>query len=100
MRGVRVRAVCVRRWAVGNGQSGVAKMPSIEVFDFDETMEFKNRAELEVALESLVEIFGEERIRLLAELVKDVKGQTGYGCVKVILAQGDVVGMKKENSYK
>lgn len=51
------------------------------------------------SLDLLLEILGPDRVVMLADLVLDVRDVTGYGHVKILLADGHVVRIKAERSY-
>ena len=52
-----------------------------------------------IALAKLEEHLCTEQIEMLASLLDDVIGETGYGDVKIIIADKRVVRLKAEKSY-
>ena len=52
-----------------------------------------------IALAKLEEHLCADQIELLASLLDDVIGETGYGDVKIIIADKRVVRLKAEKSY-
>ena len=63
-------------------------------------VDWKNRDELDSAIEKLLDLLGAERIIQLADLIAEVCKKTGYGDVKIIVAEGRVTTLKQEISYK
>lgn len=51
------------------------------------------------ALNRLLNLMGPEKFLQLADLMRDVALDTGYGDVKVVIAQGTVARLKVEKSY-
>ena len=52
-----------------------------------------------IALAKLEEHLCTKQIEMLASLLDGVKGETGYGEVKIIIADKRVVSLKAEKSY-
>jgi hypothetical protein len=48
----------------------------------------------------LAELLGEERLRQLVELIEEVEGDTRWGDVKIVIAEGRVQRLKAEKSYE
>jgi hypothetical protein len=56
--------------------------------------------ELRLALEKIGRLLGARNVAMLARLLEDVQEDTRYGDVKVVVADGRVVGLRAEKSYK
>lgn len=80
--------------------AGVSNL-TVEIYDPDgKTVTWQNRSEAEIATEKLVGLLGAERIIQLASLILEVCQKTGYGDVKIVVAEGRVTTLKQEISYK
>ncbi len=49
---------------------------------------------------SLTKLLGIAKLARLVELLEDVIDETGYGDVKIVVAEGKVQMLKAEHSYK
>jgi hypothetical protein len=52
------------------------------------------------AMDELIRLLGMEKIIQLADLLGEVLTKTGYGDVKIVVAEGRVTTLKQEISYK
>jgi len=74
---------------------------TVEIYDPDgKAVDWRNRSEVEIATEKLLELLGVERIIQLADLIAEVCEKTGYGDAKIVVAEGRVTTLKQEISYK
>lgn len=51
-------------------------------------------------LERLSSILGADYTRLLAQLLEEVKNDTGYGAVEIVVAGGAIQSIKSVKSYR
>jgi len=54
----------------------------------------------EACIYQLTTLLGNAKLLRLVELLKDVIDETGYGDVKIVVAEGKVQMLKAEHSYK
>lgn len=62
--------------------------------------EYTESCKLKESIPKLSRLLGEEKLIKLAELIEDVIDETGYGDVKIVIAEGKVQMLKAEHSYK
>jgi hypothetical protein len=76
--------------AGGIAGQGVAGMSNLSSENFVEC----------TAMDELIRLLGMEKIVQLADLLGEVSAKTGYGDVKIVVAEGRVTTLKQEISYK
>jgi len=66
----------------------------------DEIAEVSKMAIPEGLMLRLIKLLGNGKLLKLVELLEDVINETGYGDVKIVVAEGKVQMLKAERSYK
>lgn len=72
----------------------------IELYDFNGAICEVDKQALASSLERMIKLLGPEKVIQLGAMIDEIRTRTGYGDVKIVLAEGFVSTLKQEISYK